>query len=238
MGKKLVYLILMIYFLIFIIELIILFYLSRKLINSLARIFFRLTRNHQAVVNILAIIFLPGTILHELAHLLFAGIMLVPVGEINVLPVVEEAGVKLGSVQIGKTDPLRRIIVGVAPVLFGMLAILSVFYLIQGSDHFIWWQIVLALYLVFEIGNTMFSSKKDLEGTIGFVVAIAIVALVVLTILYFINPGILQNIWLYINKLNFGSVVGLFKSASIYLGIPIVLDILVITIARVVINIL
>lgn len=238
MGKKLIYLIFMLYFLIFLAELIALFFLSRKLINSLARIFFRLTKNQHTVVNILAIIFLPGTILHELAHLLFAGIMLVPVGEINVLPVVEEAGVKLGSVQIGKTDPLRRIIVGVAPVLFGMLAILSIFYLIQGSDHFIWWQIVLALYLVFEIGNTMFSSKKDLEGVIGFTVAIVTVAIVILATLYLLNPVILQNIWLYINKLNFGSTVRLFKSASIYLGIPIVLDILIITIARVVINIL
>jgi len=107
---------LMLYFLLFIFELILLFFLSKKLINSLARIIFRLTKNHKAVVNILAIIFLPGTIIHELAHLLFAGLMMVPVGELSVVPEVDERGVKLGSVQIGKTDPIRGTIVGMAPV--------------------------------------------------------------------------------------------------------------------------
>lgn len=115
----------MLYFLAFVFELILLFILSRKLINSLAKLIYRFTKSHKVVVHSLAVIFLPGTIFHELAHLLFAGIMLVPVGEMNVVPEIEEGGVKLGSVEIGHTDPFRRAIIGVAPVLFGMLLIFS-----------------------------------------------------------------------------------------------------------------
>lgn len=221
----------MFYFLLFLLELILLFFLSRRLINALARIIFRFTRSHRAVVNILAIIFLPGTIFHELAHLLFAGVMLVPVGEMNVLPEVEGTGVKLGSVQIGQTDPFRRLIIGLAPVLFGILSILTALYFVRSADHFVWWQILLVLYLVFEIGNTMFSSKRDLEGVIGFL-AIATVAVIILIILYFLNPILIQQIWLWLNGLNLQGASNFFKMASIYLTLPVLLDILVILLTK------
>src|SRR3989338_5660551 len=79
----------MIFLSIFIIEFILLFFLSKKLINSLSLLIYKVTKSQKAVVNILAIIFLPGTIFHELAHLLTAGVMLVPVGEISVIPEVD-----------------------------------------------------------------------------------------------------------------------------------------------------
>lgn len=136
----------MLYFLLFICELAVLFLLARRLVNSLARLIYKVTRSHGAVVNILAIFFLPGTIMHELAHLLFAGVMLVPVGEMSVIPEIQDIpvgrqgmGVRLGSVQIGRTDPFRRTIIGVAPVIFGMLLILVSIYLISGKADIAWW---------------------------------------------------------------------------------------------------
>lgn len=221
----------MVYFLLFIFELILLFLLSRRLIKSLAQIILRFTKSHRAVVNILAIIFLPGTIFHKLAHLLFAGVMLVPVGEINVIPEVEDRGVKLGSVQIGHTDPLRRMIIGLAPVLFGILSILTALYFVRSSGHFVLWQVLLALYLVFEIGNTMFSSKRDLEGAIGFL-AVFTVAVIVLIILYLFNPTLIQQIWLWLNGLNLNGASDFFKMASIYLTVPVLLDMLVVLVTR------
>jgi len=190
---------------------------------------FKITRSEKWVINILATIFLPGTIMHELSHLLTAGIMLIPVGEISVYPEIVEGGVKLGSVQIGKSDPFRRIIVGVAPVLTGMLSILGILYFANlDINHIVLWQVVISLYLVFEIGNTMFSSKKDLEGAIEFVGAILIVAVVVLITLHFLSPAILEKIWVWLNKLNLESVVKFFKLGSIFLLIPLGLDIILI----------
>lgn len=181
------------------------------------------------MVNTLAVIFLPGTIIHELAHLLFAGVMLVPVGEINVVPEIEGQTVKLGSVQISKTDPLRRSIVGVAPVLFGLILIFSIFLLVPIGDSALpWWQTALALYLLFEIGNTMFSSKKDLEGTIIFAATILILAFAILAAIYFLDKPLLQNLWLYFSQQDLNFLNKYFKQADIYLAVPVVLDLAII----------
>ncbi|MDO8573160.1 MAG: hypothetical protein Q7R77_00210, partial [Candidatus Daviesbacteria bacterium] len=174
-----------------------------------------------------AIIFLPGTIIHELAHLLFAGVMLVPIGDMSVLPEIEEKGVKLGSVQIGKTDPFRRAIVGVAPVLLGMVLIFSIFLLVKIGEA-PWWQIILALYMLFQIGNTMFSSRKDIEGSILFVVLVLVLSAVILTGLYFLNPAILSNI----SKVNLEFTIPFFKQAAIYLVIPTALDLLILFLTK------
>lgn len=219
----------MLYFLLVVSELILLFFFSKKLINNLARLIFRITSNYKVVVKILAVIFLPGTIIHELAHLLLAGAMFVPVGEINVLPEIEEKGVKLGSVQIGKSDLLRRILIGVAPVLLGMLVILAILLLIPlGKSNTPLWQSVLSLYLIFEISNTMFSSKKDLEGAIAFLVMVFTVSLIIFVITYFINPSLIFNSWAYFNTLNLQPLESFFKSISLYLAIPLILDLAVI----------
>lgn len=223
----------MIYFLLFLAELLLLFFLSRKLVNNLARLIYRFTRSHKVVVHVLAIIFLPGTILHELAHLLFAGIMLVPVGELSVVPEVEEKGVKLGSVQIGHTDPVRRTLIGVAPVLLGMVLIFSIFVLVKIGVSPLW-QILLALYFLFQIGNTMFSSKKDIEGSILFVVLVLVLLLAALSALYFLRPLLLQSIWEKLATMDFTYIENFFKQASIYLIIPLALDLLIIFLTRLV----
>lgn len=216
----------MIYFLIFASELILLFIISKKLINALARIIYKLTKSHKVVVHTLAILFLPGTIIHELGHLLFAGVMLVPVGELSVMPEIEETGAKLGSVQIGQTDPLRRMVIGVAPILLGMILIFSIFLLVKiGISP--WWQVFLALYFIFQIANTMFSSRKDLEGAIGFL-AIVTVAIIILIVLYFFNPTLIGQMWLWLNTLDLEMVSSFFKTASIYLILPVVLDLSII----------
>lgn len=218
----------------FIFELVLLFVLSKKLVNSLAQVVYRFTNNRNTVVRVLAILFLPGTIIHELAHLLFAGVMLIPVGEMNVIPGIEGENVKLGSVQIGKTDPLRRSIVGVAPVLFGLILIFSIFLLVPiGEGTIPWWQTTLALYLIFEIGNTMFSSKKDLEGTIIFAATILILFFAILTAVYFLDKALLQNFWVYLSQLNLQFLIKFFKQAGLYLMVPTILDLFIILFASV-----
>lgn len=156
----------MIYIFIFFLGLLILFFSSNFLIKSLAGFFFRLTKSHKATVHILAYIFLPGTLIHELSHVLAAGMLLVPVGNFEVLPEIRENDVKLGSAQIGKTDPLRRAFIGVAPVIFGMAVILSVLYYLTTASVVEFWVFVTLVYVIFVTSNTMFSSKKDLEGTL------------------------------------------------------------------------
>lgn len=212
-------------FLLFVLELGLLFFISKKLINSLAKTFYKFHFSHNTVVHILAILFLPGTILHELAHLLVAGVLLIPVGELSVLPEVEGESVKLGNVQIGKVDPIRMSLVGVAPVIFGLGAILFILSFFQFS---IWWQAILGLYLIFEIGNSMFSSKRDLEGVLVFLAAILVVGSGLLGVLYFLRPHLVQNIWIYLNATDLSLLANFFKQANIYLLIPLSLDLIII----------
>ncbi len=169
--------------------------------------------------------------MHELAHLLFAGIMLVPVGELSVLPEIEERGVKLGSVQIGHCDPFRRTIICVAPVLLGLILIFAIFLLVKiGVSP--WWQVILALYFIFQIGNTMFSSKKDVEGSIIFVILIVALTVIISLIIYFLDPNLWQNIWNNISNINFEFSINFFKQASVYLIIPVSLDLIIIFLTK------
>ena len=74
----------------------------------------------------------------------------------------------------------------------------------------------------------MFSSKKDIQGTIGFVVAILAITVALLLTFYFLNPSLLATFWIYLTNLNLTPLVEFFKLASFYLLIPLLLDLLVI----------
>lgn len=175
----------------------------------------------------MAFLFFPGTILHELAHLIMAGILFVPVGQIDLWPKLEEDGIKLGSVAIAETDIFRRFVVGAAPFLFGVALLLAILYF-GVSNNLLSNQIfiIIMLYLTFEIGNTMFSSKKDMEGALELFGGI----LFVLLVFYFLgvripsfNPQLILE-----NK----TVVQIVKQGSIFLLVPLGVDLLVLILLR------
>lgn len=123
-------------------------------------------------------IFLPGTFIHEISHLLAALVTVVPFGELNLMPEVEEDGVKLGSVQIGKTDFVRGSIIGLAPILAGGGIIFwGISFMLSGGYLENPWIVALIIYSIFQITHTMFSSKKDLGAVLELVVFIAIVSI-------------------------------------------------------------
>jgi len=163
-------------FLVFCILLSLLFALSRWVTRLLSRLLQRIFHHEATVIYILSFTFLPGVILHELSHLLVANILFVPTGEIEFLPEVRGSEVKMGSVAIAHTDPLRRFLVGVAPVIGGIgIILLSSRYLF---NSLVSWQSALLLYIIFQIGNTMFASSKDMEGALGVGAATLLLAIV------------------------------------------------------------
>lgn len=212
----------MVYIGLFFFELVLLFFLSRELTKSLSTILFRLTKSQTATIHILSFLFLPGVIIHELAHMLVASVLFVPVGEIEFFPKITEAGVKLGSVSIAKTDPVRRALIGAAPVFVGLSILLGILFyfdtLHTGGESFIWWMILIAGYAVFEIGNTMFSSHKDMEGTLELFGAIGLIGIV----LY--GLGIRIDISSILGVLTTEMVLFIQK-ADVFLSLPIVIDV-------------
>ncbi len=193
----------MLFFILLIFEIFILYLLKRAVSIKIFRFLLGITKNRNRAIYLFAILFLPGTFIHEMSHFLTALFLLVPVGQIELVPVIEENGVRMGSVPIGKTDIIRRTLIGVAPILFGLAIIF-----ITISLPISWF---IRVYIAFEIGNTMFSSERDLEGVIPFLVFLIIVYI----ILYFLGV-----------RISFPINMELFKTADIFLLIPIGVDLL------------
>lgn len=155
----------MVYALIFFAQLFVLFLFSRRLTKGLYKLFYRLTKSHKWAAYLYALIFAPGTLIHEASHFLMALFLLVPVGQLEIIPEIQGDKIKLGSTPIAKTDPIRRTLVGFAPFLFGVTLILVIVNFVVTSDYANnTLYILLAIYFIFEIGNTMFLSKEDLKG--------------------------------------------------------------------------
>jgi len=156
------------FLLIFLIEFIFLFILSRIVVKNLLELLLRITQNKNIIIRLFHFLFLPGVVIHELAHLITAETMFVKTGGLSFTPSPDEDKIMMGSVGIEKTDPIRRAVIGFAPIFVGFsLIAFSIFYFFSEKSPILPpWNYILVFFIVFEIGNTMFSSKKDLEGTV------------------------------------------------------------------------
>ncbi|NTU72819.1 hypothetical protein HGB07_01430 [Candidatus Roizmanbacteria bacterium] len=146
-------------------QVIILFFVSKVTIQELFYFFRIFFRREQVVFSLISFLFLPGTILHEMAHFLMATILLLRVGEIKIFPVWEKNYIRLGHVLYEKKDVIRGILVGIAPVIAGLLFFwgLGVSHLFPSTN--IWLNVLLG-YLIFVVSSTMFSSKQDMVDII------------------------------------------------------------------------
>ena len=213
----------MFFFVLFFIELVVLFLLSRNLSRVLSYFFYRLSRSHRFTVSALAFLFFPGTLLHELSHAIAAGLLGVAVGTIEFIPKVEGEHVKLGSVQIAQTDPIRRFFIGAAPFFFGTIILLGLlFFAVQNHFFHNTFFVILTGYFVFEIGNTMFSSRKDMEGALELFGAI-ILLLIVLYLLGVKFPAFNPNL-----LLNQPLIQEIFRQGSAFLLVPLAIDTVII----------
>lgn len=161
-----------------ILAVVILYILSRIFIQRLFTFLYRLTRNDKKATVLLGFVFLPGTFIHEISHFITALFLLVPVGELNLMPEVMEGGVKLGSVGIGKTDFIRGSLIGLAPVISGAAIIFwAISYSLSHGYLTNPWVVVALIYIIFQITHTMFSSKQDLRAVLELIVFIIVVAI-------------------------------------------------------------
>lgn len=212
------------------IGLILVFFLSRHTISLLSATLFRLLRHEGAVVSALAFLLLPGTFIHEVGHLLSAETMGVKTDDLNVFPSVgEDHSVILGGVRVQKTDPIRRTLIGLAPVFFGLAVIwVTSFYITQFKDSSWFW--ILYLYLLMEINLTMFSSSKDLEGAVAGLLLLALGTLGIKFLSEVLVIAAMVNLKdLFIHFLNNNLVYlrnGLYIASGVDLGLIIIFGVL------------
>lgn len=156
-----------------------LFLFSKKITSNIYNLIYLLSSSQKLAVGVLAWILLPGTIIHEISHFLIASILRVPTGEISVFPKFDKESreVKTGHVMLGKSDPIRRTIIGLAPLIIGISLIYLIGKIIIPTTSELFNNLsqlnnispILLLttnYLLLIISVTMFSSKKDLERLI------------------------------------------------------------------------
>lgn len=132
------------------------------------------------------LIFLPGTILHELSHWLMAELLGVRTGEIVILPDFESSPLdnreRLGSVQTAQAGPFRSFLIGAAPFFTG-LGVLWVLGSLLLQGDWLFWQYALIFYGIIVVGSSMLLSKEDRRSW-PFIAVLAIV----ITALYYVLP--------------------------------------------------
>jgi hypothetical protein len=218
----------MVLFLLFLAELFALFMLSRALTRSISWTVYRLTHSQTIAIRVLSLLFFPGTLIHELSHAIMAGLLGVRVGTMEFVPKIDGNKVKMGSVQIEQTDFFRRFFIGAAPFFIGTSLLLGSLYFASTNHLFEnYWMIAFIGYVVFEIGNTMFSSKKDMEGALELLLTLTIIVI----IFYFFGvrlPAVNPDIFFEQPVVH-----EILQKGCWFLLVPLILDCLVIMLFRI-----
>lgn len=209
-----------------------LFFLSQKIQTKIYTSIFVITKSKNFAIGVLIVLLLPGTIIHELAHFLIATILRVPTGELTVFPTIEKSGpssakasagieIKAGRLFLGDTDPFRLSLIGLAPILIGLVLIYSLGKLFipnnfqlptinypaspAGGQPITIILLFVICYMLNVISLTMFSSKKDMQGLIiaGPICLLIIIALYFVGVRIFLENNLLQKMEIILKDLNF-----------------------------------
>lgn len=166
-------------------ELFLLSILSSRLTALMSKLLHTIFKNQSIMITIMTLLLFPGTVIHELSHLFTAEILGVRTGKLTLVPELSslsdinkgEKSMRVGGVMVAKTDPFRRTIIGVAPLVVGIAILVVLSYYLPS-----WWEglsaalkthaytsfpvfrFMFALYGLFAVSNTMFASKEDMKG--------------------------------------------------------------------------
>jgi len=211
----------------FFILILLLFFLSKVLTSEIYLFFYKITRSENFSISILAFVLFLGVFIHEMAHFLAAKFLLVPTGKVNFLPKKEGDYLKLGSVSVAKSNIFKEFIIGIAPLVVGIVGILLiVYFMLQDLSGYNFLKIFLSLITIFVISNTMYASRKDFQAALPFLVSIITLG-IILIILNVRFPVVTLS---FLPAIDFSRI---FYMGSIYLGIPVVIDLSIIIIFRI-----
>ncbi len=98
--------------------------LQRSLHREIQAIFLIITRSPNMTIGVFSVLFFPGVFLHELSHFVMAKLIGVRTGKFSLIPqVMPDGRLQLGYVEAASTDIFRDSLVGLAPLISGMLFI-------------------------------------------------------------------------------------------------------------------
>lgn len=172
-----------------ILSLLFLYISKHKLSIEFSRLIHRFGGNRNSLIIFWSIIFLPGTVIHEMSHFLFAILTGARTGKIEIFPsFLEEdweneeggSGVTLGYVQTQRLNPLQGFLVGTAPFLVGIGLLVWLASMIKVSyDNSLIYLLLFQGYLFFTVSNSFFPSWSDIKQTIPLLVTLSIVSILI-----------------------------------------------------------
>ena len=159
-----------------------LLYLTRrKLTADLGRLIGRFGGGQRAFVWLWSLIFLPGTIIHEMSHLFAAAVTGTKIGKVEIFPELPRSGigaefdqqkksVHLGYVQTQELGLFRGFLVGTAPFLVGLGLLVWISSTFEISNLKFQISNLLKLYLFFTIANSLFPSWVDIKHALPLII--------------------------------------------------------------------
>ncbi|MBI5613720.1 hypothetical protein HY947_02240 [Candidatus Gottesmanbacteria bacterium] len=170
-------------------ELTSLFFIGRALTMASILFFSSFFRSRTIAVTLITLFQFPGTIIHELAHLFTAEILGVRTGKLILAPEsIRGDHIQTGSVQMNESDPFRRALIGIAPLLVGLVALGALSSFLPGIYETIPWNRGLdvlasgSLYILFglayllsAVSLAMFPSSIDMKGVWGVGILITLI---------------------------------------------------------------
>lgn len=209
----------------FVLSLVVLYLTQKKLIAQFSRLIHRFGGSRNTLIIFWSIIFLPGTIIHELSHFFFAILTGARTGKIEVFPRIleesleneESGGVTLGFVQTQKLNPFQGLLVGLAPFLVGLSLLVWLSSSMQSSYASGSFSLLfLQGYLFFTISNSFFPSRSDLRHVVPLVITVSLIGL----LLWIFGFQVLLK--------PSPTVLGILETISLTLAISVILNILII----------
>ncbi|NIM94369.1 MAG: hypothetical protein GTO18_11765 [Anaerolineales bacterium] len=198
----------------------VLLFLRVRLNQELYCFLFNLTKRDDVSTYIFAILFFPGIVLHETSHWITAKILRVKTYGFSLKPERMEPGrVRLGYVATGKSDFIRSGLVGLAPLVIGIILVtwidthrlnlevmLDSFFegdwqaVITGIRDYVYSpDVALWTYLLIAISNMMLPSPTDYITVLPLICALGLIVVVIVLInppfLSSLVPSLLQAAW-------------------------------------------
>ena len=179
-------------------------WVKRWITRRLQELSMRWVGDPDVALTLYFVILLPGVVIHELSHWTMAKMLGVRVHKLSIGPERQprRKQVSLGSVRVGKVDPLRASLIGLAPLLVGSAAILLIGHLVFGVDDLVRalstqgiegiqaslrelihvGDFALWLYLIFAISNAMLPSYSDMATIRPVLIFLALAAIILLVV--------------------------------------------------------
>lgn len=138
----------------------------------------------------IAIIYFPGTVLHEFSHYAFAKLLGVPVHGFSVMPRFIDRGMEFGHVRIQRVDIFRRGLIAIAPMIVGIISFGVAVYIFMQNDTTTVARIGLGYFLLC-ILNMMVPSREDFRIARPAITSICVIVCGVFIVFLLRSLGIL-----------------------------------------------